>query len=58
MDSLEYVTSKLKSEIFNCTQVAKQTKVSRTTLNKIKRGEKVKDYMITALEVFFRKAGE
>ena len=58
MTDLEYVTNKLKSEIFNVTQVAKNTKVSRSTLNKIMRGESVKEYVITALAVFFRKAGE
>lgn len=58
MNDLEYVTSKLKSDIFNVSQVAKHTKVSRTTLNKIIRGEKVKEYVITALVVFFRKAGD
>jgi DNA-binding XRE family transcriptional regulator len=58
MTDLEYVTDKLKSEIFNVTQVAKKTEVSRSTLNKIMRGEKVREYVITALAVFFRKSGD
>lgn len=58
MTDLEYVKSKLESKLFNVTQVAVETHVSRSTLLKIINGEKVKDYIVVALAVFFRKAGD
>jgi len=58
MTDLEYVTSKLKSNIFNVTGVAKASGVSRSTLLKIIDGEKVRDYLITTLVTFFNKVGD
>lgn len=54
MTDLEYVQSKLQSNLFNIKQVAIQSKISRSTLLKIGKGENVKEYIVTALAVFFK----
>ena len=58
MTDLEYVKSKLDNKLFNTTEVAVQTEISRSTLLNIKNGVKVKSYVIKVLADFFRKAGE
>jgi len=58
MAEYEYVKRKLNDKLFNTSEVAVQTSIARTTLLKIKRGEKVKPYIIVALNDYFKKAGD
>lgn len=58
MTDLEYVTSKLKSDVFNITGVAKESGVSRSTLLKIVDGKPVRAYLISLLVSFFKSVGD
>lgn len=58
MTDLEYVKNKLDNKLFNTSEVAEQTGVSRTTLLNIKQSKEVRKYIVKLLADFFKKAGE
>ena len=51
---IEYVKQKLNSGQFNDGAIVKLTGVSRFHLNKIRNDKPVKDYILVALDTYFR----
>jgi len=58
MTDLEYVKGKLDNNLYNLSEVALRTDISRSTLLNIKNDVKVKSYFIKLLAEFFRNTGE
>jgi hypothetical protein len=58
MTDLEYVKRKLDNNLYNLSEVALRTDISRSTLLNIKNDVKVKSYFIKLLAEFFRNTGE
>lgn len=58
MTDLEYVKIKLDDKLFNTSEIALRTDISRSTLLNIKNDVKVKSYFVKVLAEFFRKVGE
>ena len=54
----EYVVSKLNSGQFILSKVTEGSGVSLFLINKVKNGEDVKQYILTALHDYFKSIGE
>lgn len=57
MTDLEYVKSKLDDNLYNTSEIALRTDISRSTLLNIKNDVNVKSYFVKVLAEFFRQTG-
>lgn len=55
MTDLEYVKSKLDDNLYNTSEIALRTDISRSTLLNIKNDVNVKSYFVKVLAEFFRQ---
>ena len=58
IEQTEYVKTQLNKGIYNLSVVAKESFVSRPTLNKVKKGLPVSNTIIIALNDYFRRLGD